>query len=152
MKVYISSSWKNRERVRAMAINLRQGGHEVYDFTDPLCRAIPEIPPERFPVQFDPHLHLYRAYLQSVPEWRGAVEYNRRALQWCEAVVLLLPCGNDAHADAFYALGLGKRLAVVGQPRAGERTLTHLWAHAILDVDADAGAWLSSGSPEGEGR
>lgn len=47
--IYLSSSWKNRDRVRSLAIALRAAGHDVYDFTNPACRNVPEIPPERFP-------------------------------------------------------------------------------------------------------
>jgi hypothetical protein len=133
MYFYISSSWKNREKVRELVDLLRTAGHDVYDFTDPKCRDTPELPPERFPEQFDPARHNYREYLNSIPEWRQAVECNRRALERCDVVVLLLPCGNDAHADAYYALGLGKYLIVTGHPNAGDRTPTHLWANAIID-------------------
>ena len=132
MNIYISSSWKNRERVRKLADALRDCGHVVYDFTDPKCRKAPEIPPEMFPEQFDPAKHLYAEYIHSVPHWRAAVEGNQEALQACDAVVLLLPCGNDAHADWAYAVGLGKKTIVVGSPKAGDRTPTHLWADAIV--------------------
>ena len=47
--------------------------------------------------------------------------------------MLLLPCGLDAHADAFYGLGKDKHLIVCGQPKVGERTPTHLWADKIVD-------------------
>lgn len=144
MRVYLSSSWKNRERVRAMAQVLRAFGHEVYDFTDPACRGAPEIPPERFPDQFDPARHVYREYIQSEPHWRAAVVGNRQALGRCDAVILMLPAGNDAHADWALACGMGKISAVVGQPRAGERTPSHLWADAIMDRDEDAVPWLAS--------
>jgi hypothetical protein len=137
MNVYLSSSWKNRERVRALARLLRAEGHEVYDFTDPACRNTPEIPPERFPEQFDPGKHVYREYIQSVPEWRAAVECNQAALENAAVVVLMLPCGNDAHADAYWALGRYAKLIVCGQPRKGDRTPTHLWAHMIVDRDED---------------
>jgi hypothetical protein len=143
MNIYLSSSWKNRERVRVLAEQLREAGHQVYDFTDSRCRdGIPEIPPEAFPEQFDPTKHLYRNYIQGFPHWRAAVERNRQALRECDAVVLMLPCGMDAHADAYYGLGLGKRLLVVGQPRPGERTPTHLWADGIADRDEDVLGWL----------
>jgi hypothetical protein len=139
--VYLSSSWKNRERVRAMAVALRQLGISVYDFTDPTCRNTPEIPPEAFPEQFDPARHKYSQYIRAVPEWRAAVECNRQAIRDCRAIILLLPCGLDAHADAFYGLGLGRLLVVTGSPKAGERVPTHMWADAILDTDGDAIAW-----------
>ena len=123
---------------------LRAAGHEVYDFTDPACRKAPEIPPEKFPEQFDPEQHRYADYLQTVPHWRQAVEGNQKALQWCDAVALLLPSGMDAHADAYYGLGLGKHLAVIGHPKAGERTPTHMWANVMLDDDAEVIGWLQS--------
>jgi hypothetical protein len=142
-KVYISSSWKNRDRVREVAMSLRKHGHEVYDFTDPSCRKTPEIPPERFPDPFDPERGSYAQYISSVPEWRHAVECNQEAIRWCDAVVLLLPCGADAHADWAYAIGLGKRTCVVGSPKMGERTPTHLWADALLDTDDGIPQWVS---------
>lgn len=142
MNVYISSSWKQRERVRSLAIMLRSAGHTVYDFTDPACRNTPEIPPEAFPAQFDPSQHVYAQYITAQPEWRAAVECNRAALDRCDMVVLLLPCGNDAHADWAYAVGRGKRSVVVGHPNAGDRTPTHMWADAMFEYAVDAVAWL----------
>lgn len=142
MRVYLSSSWKNREAVRELAVVLRHCGHEVYDFTDPACRKSPEIPPERFPEQFDPARHVYADYIAAVPEWRIAVDANREALRWCDVVVLLLPCGCDGHADWAFAVGLGKYSCVVGHPKAGERTPTHLWADAILTNVTQVAPWL----------
>lgn len=135
MNVYISSSWKNRIRVRAVALALREVGHTVYDFTDPESRKAPEIPPERFPDQFDPERHVYGVYITSVPEWRVAIECNRAALDACDMVVLLLPCGNDAHADWAYAVGRGKYSLVVGGPKAGDRTPTHMWSNGFVQHD-----------------
>jgi len=141
--VYISSSWKNRDRVRALAVRLRERGTRVYDFTDPTCRVgVPEIPPEMFPEQFDAEKHIYREYIQSVPQWRAAVNCNRRAIDRCWVVVLLLPCGLDAHADWAYGVGRGKRSVVVGSPKSGERVPTHMWSDAFLDKDEDVDGWL----------
>ena len=142
MDIYISSSWKQRDRVRAVATKLRELGHEVYDFTDPACRNAPEIPPERVMSRFDPSVSTYQEYLSSTPEWKAAVDCNRDALNACDVVVLLLPCGLDAHADAFYGLGRGALLAVVGSPPMGERTPTHMWADVMLNDDGDIAGWL----------
>jgi hypothetical protein len=145
MKVYISSSWKNRSEVRALADALRLHEHEVYDFTDPACRQTPEIPPEQFPEQFDPLQHHYPEYLNR-PEWRQAVEENRKALAWCDVVVLLLPCGIDATADWALAVGMGKRSVVVGYPKAGERSPVHLWADVMVDHPWQALVWVNQQS------
>lgn len=136
MNIYISSSWKNRERVRAIAKRLTELGHDVYDFTDPSCRNSPEIPPEKFPEEYDPDTMKYQDYIQR-PEWLLAVTENRQAIKRADFIVLLLPCGNDAHADWAFGVGMGKKSAVVGRPRKGERSPVHLWANYILDSDDD---------------
>lgn len=142
MNIYISSSWKNRDRVRALAIALRAQGYEVYDFTDPACRKSPEIPPEAFPEQFDPNKHVYGDYLNTVPNWRQAVYTNLDAIRNCDLCLLLLPCGADSHADWGVAVGLGKRTIVVGHPKAGERTQSHMWAEKLLRNEAETLSYL----------
>lgn len=144
MNIYISSSWKNREQVRELATKLRARNCDVYDFTDPMCRRTPEIPPEKYPELFDPLKEPYAEYLDRVPEWKAAVLENKRALDRCDLCVLLLPCGNDSHADWAYAVGRGKRSVVVGNPKAGERCTTHLWADAILRNTDTLLSWLDA--------
>jgi hypothetical protein len=141
--IYLSSSWKNRERVRDLARALRAYGLSVYDFTDPSCRSTPEIPPESFPEAYDPSSadESYSDYLRRHPEWAAAVAGNRKAIARAEIVLLLLPCGLDAHADWALAVGLGKKTVVVGAPRAGERVPTHLWADAMFMTDNEAIRW-----------
>ncbi len=141
VEVYISASWKQRVRVRTLSRRLREAGLDVFDFTDPACRRTPEVPPEWFPEAFDPKLHDYKEYL-SRPEWQAAVRENREALERCDAVLLLLPCGIDATADWAYAVALGKPTAVVGHPPAGERSPVHLWADEILPDDDACVPWL----------
>lgn len=151
MNIYISSSWKNRDRVRKLAQDLRALGHTVYDFTDPASRGEPELPPERFPVQFDPATHDYAAYLASSPEYERAVAGNLNwILERCDLCVLLLPCGADSHADWGAAVGAGKRSVVIGHPPKGERTPSHLWADAILPDEAALFRWLSEQKPATE--
>jgi hypothetical protein len=136
MKIYISSSWKNRIQVREMAEKLRSIGHEVYDFTDPNCRKTPEIPPEKYPEEFDPDKHIYREYINK-PEWKAAVDCNREAIAWSDLIILLLPCGIDSHADWALGVGMGKQSIVVGQPNKGERSPVHLWADIFVDSIED---------------
>ncbi len=137
MRIYTASSWKNQPRVRLLSQVLRAMGHSVYDFTDPACRTEPELAPEKFPEQFDPAQHNYEAYLKATPEWGPCVRSNRRELDQCDLVVLLLPCGNDSHADWAYGVGRGKKSYVVGHPATGERTPTHLWADEFFASEWD---------------
>ncbi|MCR4436843.1 MAG: hypothetical protein QHH06_14590 [Clostridiales bacterium] len=147
MKIYISSSWKNREEVRKLAVTLRRHGCEVFDFTDPACRKTHEAPPEMFPEQFDPSKHRYKEYIDR-PEWRDAVAENREAIANSDLILLLLPCGIDATADWAYGVGLGKPSIIVGQPRAGERSAVHLWAEAILESADEAVSYILSKNQE----
>lgn len=145
--VYLSASWKQRTRVRALALRLRAAGYSVYDFTDPSCRCTPEFPPEAFPELFDPTCHVYREYLRRA-DWYQAVQANRRALERSTVCAMLLPCGIDATADWALAVGLGRITCVVGHPPAGERSPVHLWADAMLDTDDELLDWLVNCLPE----
>ncbi len=133
MKVYISSSWKNRERVRAMAERLEEMGHNVYDFTNTKCRKCQEIPPGTT-ADFNPERHDYREYI-NWKLFRDAVYENRKAIDECDLVVLLLPCGNDSHVDWAYGVGRGKPSVIVGHPMSGGQSPTHLWADMIVAND-----------------
>ena len=140
MKIYISSSWKNHVAVRKMAERLRKDGHKVFDFTDATTRKVAECPPERQQEPFDPAAHKsYATYMKSekAAYMYAAVMNNQEAIKWCDLVILLLPCGNDSHADWAYGVGLGKPSVVVGQPRKGEQSYTQLWADKILDNPDD---------------
>jgi len=142
LSIYISSSWKNRELVRNLADRLSQDGHSVYDFTNPKCRKTPEIPPERFPEQFDPEIHTYSQYINR-PEWKGAIDENRMAIEQADLIILLLPCGNDAHADWAFGVGMGKHSIVAGHPNKGDRSPVHMWADAILDSPVDVPDYIN---------
>lgn len=142
MNIYISSSWKNRERVRNLAIELRKYGHDVYDFTDPSCRKTPEIPPEKFPEEFDPEIHIYKKYIQQ-DEWKNAVMENYDAIKNSDLIILLLPCGNDSHADWALGVGMGKDSVVIGSPRKGERSPVHMWATQILENEDELFRWMN---------
>ncbi|MDR0463177.1 MAG: toll/interleukin-1 receptor domain-containing protein [Pseudomonadales bacterium] len=142
MKIYISSSWKNRDEVRKMANRLRKDGHKVYDFTDPATRKVPEMPPEEWLSEFDPKIHKWGEHVKKDARIYASVMNNQEALRWCDLVILLLPCGCDAHADWAFAVGLGKASVVVGQPKKGGQTYTQLWADKILDNPDDVYEYL----------
>ena len=143
MKIYISTSWKNRLLVRKLAEILRSHVHEVFDFTDPSCRKTYEAPQEMFPELFDPSQHIYSQYINR-EEWQAAVNENREAIKWADLIILLLPCGIDATADWALGVGMGKRTIIVGHPNKGERSEVHLWADVMLDSIDDIIPWFQS--------
>lgn len=123
-----------------MAVRLRKDGHKVYDFTDPACRKTEEFPHEKRPEAYDPSVHKSYAELLRKNSSKGmyaAVMNNQEALRWCDLVVLLLPCGIDAHTDWAYALGQGKATVIVGSPHAGDISYNHCWAEKVLDNPED---------------
>jgi hypothetical protein len=145
MKIYISSSWKNREQVKFLAKVLRLDGHYVFDFTDQSRRKEKICPPEKFPEDFDCKKHLYSTYISSVPEWISVVEENKKEVENCDMIILLLPCGVDATADWAYGVGKGKKSIIVGKPKNGDRSPTHNWADKIFDNIVDALSYLRKG-------
>jgi|GEM_PF-6877283 len=101
MKVFVASSWKNREKVRDMSIRLRRDGHKVYDFTDSECRKVQECPPEKQQGPFDQSKHKsYSAYLRTANYMYAAVMNNQEEIRKCDLLIMLLPCGNDTYGTA----------------------------------------------------
>lgn len=114
MKIYVASSWRNLLQP-AIVVALRSAGHEVYDFRQP----DPAQPSERgFSwAEIDPHWQawepkLYREALKHPIAARGYA-FDIGALRSCDACVLVLPSGRSASWEFGYAMGQGKRGAVV---------------------------------------
>jgi hypothetical protein len=78
---------------------VRGDGHEAYDF-----RASGRGPRQIFPARevWKPEAYV-EAIMGSVAQAQFAADLA--ALDACDCVILLTPCGNDAHAEAGYAHG-----------------------------------------------
>lgn len=126
MRLYVASSWRN-EYQQAVVADLRDCGHEVYDFRNP-CPGDNGF-----------------SWRQIEPEWeRWSPEQYRRALSHpvalagfdkdmggmarAEACVLVLPCGRSAHLEAGWFAGQGRPLHVLVSPDYGEPDLMYLLA------------------------
>lgn len=117
MKVYVASSWRNTESPYVVA-QLREAGHDVFDFRNPRPGdhgfGWREIDPAW--ATWSPEQH--RANL-SHPRAIAGFQSDMDGLIGAEAVVLVLPCGRSAHLEAGYAKGAGKRLIILlssGEP------------------------------------
>lgn len=117
MKIYLASSWRNPDQPEAVRL-LRGKGHEVYDFRNP------EEGNKGFAWSaIDPDWQNW-----TVSEFAKALKhpvaeegylFDKMALDWCDVLVLLLPCGKSAHLEAGYASGQGKPVCIVmdsGEP------------------------------------
>jgi hypothetical protein len=112
MKVYVASSWKNR-RYPAVVGMARSYGWDVYDFRNPPdpqgAFSWDLIDPE-WSTTTDPAR--IKAMLDHPLAERG-FELDRDAIEGCDALILVQPCGRSAHLELGYAAGLGKKTAVL---------------------------------------
>jgi len=114
MRLYIASSWRNESRVLALAQLLRSKGHEVDCFCDTstgryVFSAVKELPDGG---------RLTAPEFLFQPEAQHAYYEDKKWLDWCDGVVLILPSGKSAHLEGGYAKGQGKGLWILA-PEGG---------------------------------
>ncbi len=111
MKIYVASSWRNYLQA-GIVVMLRSCGHDVYDFRHPAPGnngfSWREIHPDW--ENWTPQQ--YRNALEH-PIAKEGFRHDITALNECEACVLVLPSGRSASWEFGYALGQGKKGAVV---------------------------------------
>lgn len=106
-KIYVASSWRNTIQP-SVVIALRDAGHEVYDFRSPTAGE------DGFA-----WTNIDTNWLNWTPEHFAEVlktnDYaakgfglDKAALEWCDTVVMVLPCGRSAHLELGYIAGQGK--------------------------------------------
>jgi len=107
-KIYVASSWRNEIQPYVVAA-LRLDGFAVYDFKE--SRAVFDW------ADIDAGYERWtpEKFIESLahPRARAAFESDLAALDWCEAGVLLLPCGRSAHLELGQLIGAGKKSAVL---------------------------------------
>lgn len=113
-RIYLASSWRNE--IQPMLVEeLRDWGHEVYDFRNP------QLGPGKRGVGFhwetiDPNWMNWTA-----EQYRDALKHQEakegfasdlEGMEWADTCVLLLPSGRSAHAEAGWMAGQQKRVIV----------------------------------------
>jgi hypothetical protein len=109
--VYVASSWRNRMQPAVVA-TLRAAGIDCYDFRNPGQAA-----------GFHwSEVGLPGAGAASIPDYQRALTHPRAvqgfecdfdAMQAADTFVLVLPCGRSAHLELGWAVGAGKRTAII---------------------------------------
>lgn len=106
MKIYVASSWRNPYQPDVVK-NLKSKGHEVYDFRNP------EPGNTGFhwsQIDEDWEYWTPNEFVEGLkhPLADEGFKFDKDALDWAEACVLVLPCGKSAHLEAGYMAGQGK--------------------------------------------
>ena len=133
MKIYIASSWRNRNQP-AVVECIRAKGHEVYDFRHPPggdgLDSWRKVDPnwERWtPEEF-------RAALKT-PIAKASLSSDFDAMKWAEALVLVLPCGKSAHLELGWAIGQKKKTVVLLDHASEPELMYGLVEHLCVTLD-----------------
>lgn len=133
MKIYVASSWRN-ELQQKVVKELRDAGHEVYDFKNPepfTGFAWSEIDENWKDWTND-------EYIAALQHPRAIEGFNSDfdAMKWADCCVLVLPCGRSAHTEAGWMQGKQKPTIVLIDEKQ-EPELMYKIYHAIYDTIAD---------------
>jgi nucleoside 2-deoxyribosyltransferase len=138
-RIYLASSWRNEAQPNMVAL-LRAAGHEVYDFRNPAPGD------HGFSwAAIDPAWTAWTADQQIAalehPTARHGLGLDFGGMQWCSALVMLQPCGRSAALELGWAIGAGKRTAVLMCDGQEPELMVRL-ADMLTTSPKDLLAWL----------
>lgn len=134
MKIYVASSWRNNYQQEVVK-DLREAGHEVYDFKNP------------------PHGKGGFAWSDIDPNWEEWTTEDYAAaldhpiaiagfhsdfdgMKWADGCVMVLPCGRSANTEAGWMKGAGKWVYVLS-PIKQEPELMYNLFDGIFSLTSD---------------
>ena len=131
MKIYVASSWKNEAPVLELADLLRRWGHTVDCFADNSTgRFTFHVSEVGDPEEIDAI-----SFLEDDRSQKAFAE-DKKMIDWADAVVMLHPCGKSSHLEAGYAVGIGKKLFMLGAFPKGEFDVMYGFADKMVrDLD-----------------
>jgi hypothetical protein len=138
-RIYVASSWRNPHQPTVVKALGRD--HEVYDF--------------RHPDEGDDGFHwseidpdwetwtrdAYRQHLDH-PVARAGFGKDMAAMEWADTFVLVLPCGRSAHLELGWAVGRGKRTAILIYGVVLEPELMYQMVDKLALSTAELREWL----------
>lgn len=131
-KIYLASSWRNTKQ--PLLVNqLREEGHEVYDFHNPAPGNFGFTWKEANAEYEAKNIDWYMADIFRNPVATRGYKFDIDALNWCDTCVLLLPCGKSAHLEAGYASGQGKDVIVYLDRSDFEPELMYRMTNGFVD-------------------
>ena len=110
MKIYVASSWRNDIQPEIVEI-IRNEGHDVYDFKNPPNDA--GVGLGFHWSEIDDGWQNWNAgtYIEALkhPVAEAGFKSDFDAMQWCDACVLVMPCGRSAHLEFGWCAGENKQ-------------------------------------------
>ncbi len=142
MKVYLASSWRNPTQPLAVTM-MRQWGHDVYDFRNPTGTPGVDTGFSWSNIDKDWQNWTPDEYIDALrhPNAEAGFLADFNAMKWCDACVMLMPCGSSAHLELGWAAGAGKHTAVIVQGDREPELMVKVADEMFLSIDG-ACLWL----------
>jgi hypothetical protein len=142
-RVYVASSWRNNMQT-AVVHAIRAAGFPVYDFKDETIGfhwsdVNPTYKAKLEGGELD--FQELEAMLDHPAAWAGFAR-DFTAMQQCDTMVMVLPCGRSAHLELGWAVGAGKRTCILNMEETPEPDLMVKMADYRCDSIMDVLAWL----------
>lgn len=115
-RIYVASSWRNNFQQMVVEV-LRAAKFDVYDFKNPpentgFSWAEVGLPVTTGQLGDTCTVKEYLAGIESPRSIEG-FKSDFDAMNWADTFVLVLPCGRSAHLELGWAVGAGKRTAIL---------------------------------------
>lgn len=139
--VYVASSWRCLMQPSVVRI-LKAAGIDHYDFRNPPNGTGFSWHEVMAGFDMDRQLADVQDYLAALEHPRSIEGFNAdfEAMQRADTFVLVLPCGRSAHLELGWAVGQGKRTAILLDPATEKATpelmyrMADLVTHSMMDL------------------
>ncbi len=112
LRIYLASSWRNQEAVRVMMKALREVGLEVDCFCDQEGGRVGFYIPDELAKEGQTIYDIDAITALEHPTvgdlFHVAYTEDKKWLDWCNCLIMLMPCGRSAHLEAGYIRGQDK--------------------------------------------
>lgn len=142
-RVYVASSWRNPFQIVVVQA-IRAAGMPVYDFKDETVGFHwSDVEPEYETLLSDETMD-FRTLENMLAHPAAMAGFARdfTAMQQCDTMVMVLPCGRSAHLELGWAVGAGKRTCILNMEDTPEPDLMVKMADYRCDNIMDVLAWL----------
>ncbi len=140
MRIYVASSWKN-QRQPEIVRSLRGEGHQVYDFRQPRSGENGFHWSNIDAGWQEWTTETYRDALLTSKVAAYGYQSDMRAMEWCDALLLVMPCGRSAHLEMGWACGRGKTTGYLLEDTFEPELMTLMCDEIFLSLDECLTAW-----------